>query len=303
MAAIDELDADTAGMIERFLDGLWAERGLSEATLAAYRTDLARYAGGLDGRPSLLAATRADIQAYLASRHTLGSSPRSAARLLSSLRQFYRYQLRAGAIPHDPTALVEMPVQGRRLPRTLTEADVEALIEAPAVDTDLGLRDRAMLELMYAAGLRVSELVGATRAQVDLRQGVIRVTGKGGRERLVPVGEAAIDWLERYLRQARSALLGAAVSDALFVTARGSGMTRQNMWHRIRRHALAAGIRADVSPHALRHAFATHLLNHGADLRVVQMLLGHADLSTTQIYTHVARARLMALHAEHHPRG
>ncbi len=196
-----------------------------------------------------------------------------------------------------------MPAQGRRLPKTLTERDVEALIHAPDAETDLGLRDRAMLELMYAAGLRVSELVSATRAQVNTRQGVIRVTGKGGRERLVPLGAAAVDWIERYLASARAALLGVAVSDALFVTARGGGMTRQNVWHRIRVHALTAGITAPVSPHGLRHAFATHLVNHGADLRAVQMLLGHADLSTTQIYTHVARARLKALHTDHHPRG
>lgn len=303
MAAIDTLDADTAGLIERFLDGLWAERGLADATLAAYRNDLAGFAGWLEKRGSLLGVDRAAIQRYLAARNTPGSSPRSAARALSSLRQFYRYQLRAGAIATDPTALVEMPAQGRRLPRTLTERDVEALLAAPVTQTDLGLRDRAMLELMYAAGLRVSELVSATHAQINLRQGVIRVTGKGGRERLVPLGDAAVAWLQNYLQRARPALLGAATSDALFVTGRGSGMTRQNVWHRIRRHAAEAGIRIAVSPHALRHAFATHLLNHGADLRAVQMLLGHADLSTTQIYTHVARARLMALHAEHHPRG
>ncbi|HET7315025.1 site-specific tyrosine recombinase XerD [Salinisphaera sp.] len=303
MAAIDAVDAATAEVIERFLDGLWAERGLAEATLAAYRNDLAAFGRWQAERDGLLAAGPDDIQDYLALRNTHNSSSRSAARLLSSLRQFYRYQKRAGAIESDPTALIEMPVQGRRLPKTLTEADVEALIRAPDTGTDLGLRDRAMLELMYAAGLRVSELVSATRAQVNTRQGVIRVTGKGGRERLVPLGEAAVDWLERYLTGARAALLGAGVSDILFVTARRSGMTRQNVWHRIRAHAATAGIAAPVSPHGLRHAFATHLLNHGADLRAVQMLLGHADLSTTQIYTHVARARLKALHADHHPRG
>lgn len=303
MAAIDALDAATADVIERFLDGLWAERGLADATLAAYRNDLARLGQWQDARGGLLTAEPSDIQAYLAACNTSGSSARSAARLLSSLRQFYRYQKRAGAIAHDPTALIDMPTQGRRLPKTLTEADVEALIDAPETDTGLGLRDRAMLELMYATGLRVSELVSATRAQINTRQGVIRVTGKGGRERLVPLGEAAVDWVERYLAGARAALLGAAVSDTLFVTARGSGMTRQNVWHRIRAHAATAGIPVHVSPHGLRHAFATHLLNHGADLRAVQMLLGHADLSTTQIYTHVARARLKALHADHHPRG
>lgn len=303
MAAIDVLNAESADVIERFLDGLWAERGLAEATLAAYRNDLARFSQFQESRGSLLAAGPADIQAYLAARNTPGSRPRSAARLLSSLRQFYRYQLRNGVIGADPTALIDMPAQGRRLPKTLTEADVEALIDAPDTNTELGMRDRAMLELMYAAGLRVSELVSATRAQVNTRQGVVRVTGKGGRDRLVPLGGAATDWIERYLAGARAALLGVAVSDALFVTTRGGGMTRQNVWHRIRAYAAAAGITVPVSPHGLRHAFATHLLNHGADLRAVQMLLGHADLSTTQIYTHVARARLKALHADHHPRG
>jgi len=304
MAAIDTLESGTADEIERFLDGLWSERGLADATLGAYRADLARFAGWLTERQlTLLAVNRADIQAYLADRNTPGSSPSSAARLLSSLRQFYRYQLRAGVIIEDPSALIEMPAQGQRLPKTLSEKDVDALIDAPIVETELGLRDRAMFELMYAAGLRVSELVSATRAQINTRQGVIRVTGKGGKERLVPIGEAAVEWVDRYLAHARTALLGAAVSDALFVTARGGAMTRQNVWHRIRHYAMAAGINPKISPHALRHAFATHLLNHGADLRAVQMLLGHADLSTTQIYTHVARARLMALHAEHHPRG
>ncbi|MDA3921055.1 MAG: site-specific tyrosine recombinase XerD [Salinisphaera sp.] len=303
MALIDTLAPAIAEQIERFLDGLWAERGLSDATLAAYRNDLARFAVSLAPRMTLLAVTRFDIQTYLAARNTPGSSPRSAARALSSLRQFYRYQLRANQIHEDPTALIDMPAQGQRLPKTLSEAAVEALIGAPLVETDLGLRDRAMFELMYAAGLRVSELVSATRAQINMRQGVIRVTGKGGKERLVPLGECAVDWIERYLLHARGALLGAAVTDALFVTARGGGMTRQNVWHRIRHYAAQAGINAQISPHALRHAFATHLLNHGADLRAVQMLLGHSDLSTTQIYTHVARARLMALHAEHHPRG
>lgn len=307
MAAIDVLPEHTARHIETFIDGLWAERGLAEATLAAYANDLAHFAGWMSGDNgpgrSLDSAQRHDIQAYLAVRNTPGSSPRSAARLLSSLRQYYRYQLRVGAMTQDPTALIETPRQGRRLPKPLSETDVESLLAAPEIETDLGLRDRAMLELMYAAGLRVSELVGATRAQVNVRQGVIRVTGKGGKERLVPLGDTAVHWIEHYLRGARGLLLGAATSDALFVTARGSGMTRQNVWHRIRHYAAMAGIRADVSPHALRHAFATHLLNHGADLRAVQMLLGHADLSTTQIYTHVARARLKTLHAQHHPRG
>lgn len=304
MAIIDTVSEQSAAVIERFLDGLWAERGLSDATMAAYRNDLARFARFQESQGGeLLAADKAVLQHYLAQCNTAGTSPRSAARLLSSLRQFYRYQLRNGVIATDPTALIDMPVQGRRLPKTLSEADVEALIGAPDTQTDLGVRDRAMLELMYAAGLRVSELVGATRAQVNTRQGVIRVTGKGGRERLVPLGEAATQWVERYLDGARTALLGSAVSDALLVTRRGGGMTRQNVWYRIRAYAAAAGVATDISPHGLRHAFATHLLNHGADLRAVQMLLGHADLSTTQIYTHVARARLKSLHQSHHPRG
>ncbi len=303
MARIDVLNDDDVRVIEYFLDGIWAERGLADATLAAYRADLARFALWLDGRTPLAEADRGDIQAYLGYLNAPASSPRSAARVLSSLRQFYRYRLRGDAKAIDPTALIASPGQGRRLPGSLSGADVEALLNAPEIETELGLRDRAMLELMYAAGLRVSELVGVTHEQVNLRQGVVRVVGKGGRERLVPVGETAVDWLERYLAQARAALLGLKRCDALFVTRRGSGMTRQNVWHMIRRYAAAAGVAGAVSPHGLRHAFATHLLNHGADLRVVQMLLGHADLSTTQIYTHVARARLAALHADHHPRG
>ncbi len=302
MARIDALNGEDARAIEYFLDGIWAERGLADATLAAYRADLARFALWLGGRAALTEATRADIQGYLAYLNAPASSPRSAARALTSLRQFYRYRLRDEKAV-DPTALIASPTQGRRLPETLSEADVEALLNAPDIDTELGLRDRAMLELMYAAGLRVSELVGVTHEQVNLRQGVVRVVGKGGRERLVPVGETAVDWLERYLARARAALLDLKRCDALFVTRRGAGMTRQNGWHMIRRYAAVAGVGGAVSPHGLRHAFATHLLNHGADLRVVQMLLGHADLSTTQIYTHVARARLAALHAEHHPRG
>lgn len=303
MARIDTLPADDVRAIEQFLDGIWAERGLADATLSAYRADLARFCQWLDGRVALADAGRADIQSWQANLTTSGASAHSAARALSSLRQFYRYRVREGRAEDDPTALVGSPVQGRRLPHTLAEADVEALLAAPDTGTDLGLRDRAMLELMYAAGLRVSELVRAGYAQVNLRQGVVVVVGKGGRERLVPVGEAAVDWLQRYVRRARPALLDNRPCEALFVTRRGRAMTRQNVWHMIRRYATMAGVRGQVSPHGLRHAFATHLLNHGADLRVVQMLLGHADLSTTQIYTHVARARLAELHAEHHPRG
>jgi len=303
MARMDRLPPQDIAAIEDFLDGMWAERGLADATLAAYRADLARFAEWLDGRTDLLDADYVDLQAWLAQLHGADTSARSAARALSSLRQFYRYQVREGRRRQDPTTQIASPVQGRRLPTTLEETDVEALLTAPDTDTDLGLRDRAMLELMYAAGLRVSELVRASYDQLNLQQGVIHVLGKGGRERLVPVGDTALDWLRRYLTTARPALLAGQPGDALFVSRRGSGMTRQNVWYMIRRHATHAGIHGHVSPHGLRHAFATHLLNHGADLRVVQMLLGHADLSTTQIYTHVARARLAELHAQHHPRG
>ncbi len=289
--------------IEAFLDAIWAEYGLADRTLAAYRSDLVQFARWLLQRRPVAQARREDLLDYLAECNAPGSSARTAARRLSSLRRYYRHQVREKRRDDDPTALIEMPRIGRSLPKTLSEADVESLLKAPATDADLGLRDRAMLELMYATGLRVSELVGLDIHQVNLRQGVVMVLGKGGRERLVPVGETAQDWLQRYLRQARGLLLGNARSDSLFVTRRGSSMTRQNFWHLIRRYAKIACIRSDLSPHGLRHAFATHLLNHGADLRVVQMLLGHADLSTTQIYTHVARARLQSLHEQHHPRG
>lgn len=303
MAIIDAVDAATADIIEYFLDGLWAERGLSAATLAAYRNDLARFGQWQSKRGGLLSATPEHIQTYLAERQAAGVSARSTARLLSSLRQFYRYQKRNDRLARDPTALIDMPQQGRHLPATLGEADVEALIRAPDTQTALGLRDRAMLEIMYATGMRVSELVAATRSQLNTRQGVMRLLGKGERERLVPLGESAVAWVEHYLRQARAELLGGAVSDVLFITRRGGGMTRQNVWYRIRAYATRAGITTAISPHGLRHAFATHLLNHGADLRAVQMLLGHADLSTTQIYTHIAQARLKDLHKLHHPRG
>ena len=297
------LSAADRDAIEAFLDAVWSEHGLADATLAAYRSDLVQVARWLPEDVPLLAAGRMHLLDYLAHRNAPGSSPRSAARLLSSLRRFYRWAVRDGRRRDDPTALIEMPRQGRPLPKTLSERDVEALLAAPDTDTDLGLRDRAMLELLYATGLRVSELVRLQVHQVNRRQGVVQVVGKGGRERLVPVGDTALDWLGAYLRRARPALLDGREADALFPTRRGTAMTRQNFWHLIRRYAAAAGIRVELSPHGLRHAFATHLLNHGADLRVVQMLLGHADLSTTQIYTHVARARLQALHAEHHPRG
>ncbi len=303
MARIDRLPAAESQTIESFIDGLWAERGLADSTLAAYRDDLARFAEWLSPTQHLFAADRVTITQFLAHLGAVGVNGRSQARLLSSLRQFYRYQRRNGGVMSDPTHDIDMPTTVQRLPTTFSEADIEALLATPNDGSALGQRDHAMLELMYAAGLRVSELVGAGRDQINLRQGMIRLTGKGGRERVVPLGEPAVAVVSDYLQRARGVLLGAAVCDRLFVTSRGTGMTRQNFWHRIRRHAAAAGIRKPISPHALRHAFATHLLNHGADLRAVQMLLGHADLSTTQIYTHVANARLKKLHAAHHPRG
>ena len=290
--------------IERFLDALWMERGLSANTLAAYRRDLQGFARWLAGRRSgLLKAGRAQVQDFLSWRHHQGSRPRSIARQLSCLRRFYQHALREGLLAEDPTERIDAPKLGRALPESLTEAEVETLLAAPRVDDPLGLRDRAMLELLYATGLRVSELVNLTLAEVNTRQGVLRTTGKGGKTRLVPLGEEALDWLARYLREARPELLKGQVSEAVFVTRRGGPLTRQAFWHLIKRHARQAGIGKHLSPHTLRHSFATHLLNHGADLRVVQMLLGHSDLSTTQIYTHVANERLKALHAAHHPRG
>lgn len=290
------------GEIERFADALWMERGLSDHTLAAYRNDLAGLAGWLLRRGrTLLAARREDLLDYLSARVLDGARPRTTARLLSSLRRFYRHQVREGRLQEDPSVRIESPRIGRPLPDTLNEADVDALLQAPDISDALGLRDRAMLELLYACGLRVSELVGLTGDQVNLVQGVVRVRGKGGKERLVPLGEEAVEWLQRYLIEARGQLAG--TDRHLFVSRRGQGMTRQTFWHRLRRYAVKSCINKHLSPHTLRHAFATHLLNHGADLRVVQMLLGHSDLSTTQIYTHVARERLKDLHAQHHPRG
>lgn len=291
-------------LVDRFLDALWMECGLSRNTLSAYRQDLLALAGWLAGQGSqLLAADRGDLQRYLAHRHATGTKARSAARGLSSLRRFYRHLLREGRLREDPTALIEAPKLGRPLPATLSEEEVERLLQAPDPATPLGLRDRAMLELLYATGLRVSELVELRAAQVSLAQGVVRVLGKGSKERLVPLGEEALQWLQRYAEEARPALVAGTGDERLFLSRRGEGMTRQAFWYRIRAHARAAGIQRHLSPHTLRHAFATHLLNHGADLRVVQMLLGHSDLSTTQIYTHVARERLQQLHARHHPRG
>ncbi|MDP6292132.1 MAG: site-specific tyrosine recombinase XerD [Arenicellales bacterium] len=291
-------------LLDQFLDGIWLESGLSANTLAAYRADLRAFQSWLAKKGlALEQATRADLLAYLAANVRVGLSPRSSARHLSTLRRFYRYLLIQGRTQADPTADVRSPVIGRPLPKNISEQGVEKLLSTPPRDTALGSRDRAMLETMYASGLRVSELVGLTLNELDLTTGLVRVVGKGGRERIVPLGEEASESLGEYLGQARSDLLKAQLTDAVFVTRRGGPMTRQAFWQLIKRYAQQAGIGAEFSPHSLRHAFATHLLNHGADLRSVQMLLGHTDLSTTQIYTHVARARLQSLHGTHHPRG
>ena len=294
---------DKQTVIDQFLDALWLERGLSENTLSAYRSDLYSYSGWLVSSASrdLLQSRPEDILAYLAT--LTGKSSRTSARRLSSLRRFFQYLAREGRISHDPCARIAAPRIGRPLPKSLTEEEVESLLDAPDTATAVGQRDRAMLEVLYATGLRVSELVGLQLAQVNLRQGVLRVIGKGNKERLVPLGEEASDWVEKFIRQGRAELLQGPPADVLFPSRRGRMMARQTFWHAIKRHAVRAGISKTLSPHVVRHAFATHLLNHGADLRVVQMLLGHSDISTTQIYTHVARERLKNLHAEHHPRG
>lgn len=289
--------------IERFIDAMWLEAGLSENTLAAYRRDLFGLADWLKQRDVELAqAARGDLLGYLGAQSGAGQKPRSVARLLSSIRRFYRYLVREGLRNDDPSRLIEAPKLGRSLPDTLSETEVDELLNAPG-DSALGLRDRAMLELIYATGLRVSELVGLTMTQISLQQGLVRVVGKGNKERLVPLGEEAQARIEQYLKFSRPELLDGRPCDHLFVTGRRAGMTRHAFWHIVKRYAGQAGIEKHLSPHTLRHAFATHLLNHGADLRVVQLLLGHSDLSTTQIYTHVARERLKSLHAQHHPRG
>ncbi len=280
------------------------ERGLSRATLAAYRTDLEVLSRWLAGRAVTLdRAGPDDLHAYLSVRVGSGARPRTTARQVSTMRRFYQYLVQAGLNREDPTSRIDSPRIGRPLPKSLSEAEVETLLTAPDTGDAQGLRDRAMLEILYATGLRVSELVGLPLGRINLRQGVVRVFGKGGKERLVPLGEEAIHHLETWLREGRPEMLNGRVSDAAFVTLRGGPMTRQGFWHLIRRYAVRAGIERPLSPHTLRHAFATHLLDHGADLRVLQMLLGHSDLSTTQIYTHVARERLKDLHARHHPRG
>lgn len=289
--------------LDAFIDHLWLEDGLSKNTLESYRADLTQFAHWLQQQQAdLLQANQAHIQQYLAIKFPL-SKPRSIGRLIASMRRFYRYCLRENLIQIDPSLQIESPKLPRSLPKSLNEQEVEDLLNAPDINQHIGLRDRAMLELLYASGLRVSELVTIKVNEVSTQDGVVRVTGKGSKTRLVPMGEEAADWIVQYLKLARPAILQKRMSDSLFVTNRATAMTRQAFWYLIKRYALQAGINKPMSPHVLRHAFATHLLNHGADLRVVQILLGHSDISTTQIYTHVARERLKSLHSAHHPRG
>lgn len=296
--------ARSVEFVDQFLDAIWMERGLSQNTLGAYRADLMTLGRSLAvADKSIDQADKADLLAFIAERVESGAKPRSTARQLSSFRRFYRHIVRQGLRDTDPTADIEMPRIGRSLPKTLTEDEVEALLNAPNTDEPLGHRDRAMLELLYATGLRVSELINLRQSQINFNQGVLRIVGKGDRERLIPLGDESQRWLRDFINGPRMEILLERQTDFLFPTRRGNRMTRQAFWHIIKRYAEKAGIRRKLSPHSLRHAFATHLLNRGADLRVVQLLLGHSDLSTTQIYTHVARERLKELHGEHHPRG
>ncbi len=292
-------------IVEKFLDSLWLEKGLSQNTLDSYRRDLKAFTLWLQDRNgNICKVRREELLQYLADRMGMGIKVRSTARSLSCLRSLYRYLLREKRVQEDPTLRIENPKLGRPLPDTLTESDVEKLLKAPDLNTAVGFRDRAMLEVLYASGLRVTELVTLKLTDVNLRQGVVRVMGKGSKERLVPLGEEAISWIQRYLQEVRNDLLKKNLhQDVVFPSNHGKEMTRQTFWHRIKIHAQTAGIVKKLSPHTLRHAFATHLINHGADLRVVQLLLGHSDLSTTQIYTHVAQHRLKELHSQHHPRG
>ena len=294
----------TEAIIDKFLDAIWMERGLSANTLGAYRADLLALQRWLAQRDrSLIYATRTDLLGFIAWRAKEGAKPRSTARQLSSFRRFYRFLLRDGVITEDPTLRIDMPKIGRALPQSLTETEVESLLGAPDVSDPIGHRDRTMLEVLYATGLRVSELINLRQGQINLNQGVLRVRGKGDRERLIPLGEEAQRWLREFVTGPRVEILLERQTEYLFPTRRGDRMTRQAFWHIIKRYARKAGVEKELSPHTLRHAFATHLLNNGADLRVVQMLLGHSDLSTTQIYTHVARERMKEMHAQHHPRG
>jgi integrase/recombinase XerD len=287
-------------LVDRFIDSLWLEDGLSKNTLESYRYDLKNFS--IWYKKDLIEVTQSNIQEYLAFKFP-SSKSRSISRLLATLRRFYRYLLREKIIKEDPTLMIEMPKQSKTLPKSLNEEEVENLLNAPNIDQDQGLRDRAMLELLYACGLRVTELVSILLTELSMNDGVIRITGKGNKTRLVPLGEEAMSWINKYLTHARDQILKEKNSKFLFVTNRGEAMTRQTFWHIIKKYAFAAGIQKSISPHVLRHAFATHLLNHGADLRVVQMLLGHSDISTTQIYTHIAKERLKDLHEKHHPRG
>jgi integrase/recombinase XerD len=287
--------------LETFLDSLYLEQGVSENTLSAYRSDLDKFCLFLKGQ-NLMTVTGLDVEGYLAHRVDLGLKPRSTARSISALKRFYQYFVREKLISDTPMLNISQPKAGQSLPKTLSEAEVEALLNAPNTEEAMGLRDKAMLELLYATGLRVSELVGLRLEQINLRQAVVFVKGKGNKERLVPLGEEAMYWLEQFLKGGRAQMIKHA-TDFVFPSKRGVGMTRQTFWHRIKHYAILAAVESPLSPHTMRHAFATHLLNHGADLRVVQMMLGHSDLSTTQIYTHVANERLKSVHAEHHPRA
>ena len=296
---------NSSDLIDEFCDALWLEDGLARNTLDSYRRDLVQFRDWLSDKQgkALLAAGHADLLGFLADKVKQRAKASTTSRELSTLKRFYRFALRQGKIADDPTLKIDAPKLPRSLPKSLTEEDVEKLLAAPRIEEALGLRDKTMLETLYASGLRVSELVTLKVPQVSEDMGVVRVMGKGSKERLVPLGEEALSWIRRYLREARPALLGGRTSDDLFVTTRGAAMTRQAFWYLLKRYAAQAGLGKPISPHTLRHAFATHLLNHGADLRVVQLLLGHSDISTTQIYTHVARERMKQLHAKHHPRG
>lgn len=291
--------------IDNFIDALWSQKGLAPLTLSAYQQDLRKFSDWLLNQDiELQCASQANIQSYLSQRFSAGASARSNARLLSTLKQYFRHLIKSGERKDNPTALISAPRVHQVLPQTLSEQDIAALLEAPDVETSYGLRDRCMFELMYSSGLRVSELVSLQLNQVNTRLGLVRLTGKGNKERVIPVGEEALFWLSRYIEQSRPLLVKDKVlNDALYLSSRGTAITRQAFWQHVKKYSLIAGIKTVYSPHSLRHAFATHLLNHGADLRSVQMLLGHSSLSTTQIYTHIAQARLQSLHATHHPRG